>query len=86
MWRQTETVLEETKAMNYNELCKSLGIDRDAITKACADPVSSAVGKEQLYFQQYIGKREKPPIEDVSHLVDEYGQTISRRLRKKPHV
>jgi hypothetical protein len=73
--------------MSYDELCKSLGIDREAITKACADPVSIAVGKEQRYFQNVIGPRVKsPPIEDVSRLVDEYGQEISKRLRKPPNT
>lgn len=70
--------------MSYDELCKSLGIDREAITKACADPVNTAVGKETRYFQDNIGKRYKPPIEDLSRFVDNYGQSISRRLRKSP--
>ena len=68
--------------MNLEDRYKSLGIDREAITKACADPVSAAVGKERDYFQINMGKRYKPPIEDVSHLVDEYGQNMSKRLRK----
>lgn len=70
--------------MTLEDRYKSLGIDREAITKACADPVSIAVGKEQERFQKPIGKRYKPPIEDLSRLVDEYGQTISKRLRKLP--
>jgi hypothetical protein len=69
--------------MNLEDRYKSLGIDREAITKACADPVSTAVGKEQLYFTKYLGKRYKPPIEDLSRLVNEYGQNMSKRLRKK---
>lgn len=70
--------------MTLEDRYKSLGIDRDAITRACADPVSTAVGKEQEYFQTYIGPRVKPPIkEDLSRYVDAYGQTISKRLKKK---
>ena len=69
--------------MNYQDLCKSLGIDREAITKACAAPESTSVGKEPLYFQLHIGPRVKPPTEDLSRLVDEYGQTISKRLKNK---
>lgn len=68
--------------MNYNELCKSIGIDRDAITKACADPVKASITKENRTFKVNIGKRYKPPIEDVSRLVDDYGQKMSKRLRK----
>lgn len=71
--------------MTYDELCKSIGIDREAITKACADPISIAVGKEPRYFQLNVGPRVKaPPIEDVSRLIDQYGQEISRRNRKHP--
>lgn len=69
--------------MTYEERCKLLGIDREAITKACEVPTSTAVGKEPLYFTRNVGRRHKPPMEDVSHLVDAYGQTISKRLRKK---
>lgn len=70
--------------MNLEDRYKSLGIDRKAITKACADPVSTAVTKEPTYFQLNIGPRVKaPPIEDVSHLVDEQGQAMAKRLRKK---
>lgn len=70
--------------MTLEDRYKSLGIDREAITKACADPPSTSVGKEPLYFQLHIGPRVKPPTEDLSRLVDEYGQTISKRLRKPP--
>ena len=69
--------------MTYTELCKSLGIDREAITKACADPVSTAVGKEQRYFQDTIGERIKPPIEeDLSRFVSKMGQKMARNRRK----
>jgi len=70
--------------MTYDELCKSIGIDREAITKACADPVSIAVGKEPRYFQINVGPRVKdPPIkEDMSKYIDQYGQEISNRMRK----
>ena len=68
--------------MSYSELCKSLGIDRDAITARCIEPTSAAVGREREYFRDNIGPRVKPPMEDVSHLIDPYGQTISKRLRK----
>lgn len=71
--------------MTYNELCKSLGIDREAITKACADPVSISVGKEQRYFKPDLVNRHKPPIkEDLSRLIDAYGQRMSKLLRKPP--
>ena len=69
--------------MNYNDLCKSLGIDREAITKACADPVSASVGKEQTYFQHNIGERVRPPIEeDLSRFVSKMGQKMARNRRK----
>jgi hypothetical protein len=69
--------------MSYSELCKSLGIDREAITKRCEEPTSTAVGREKEYLKQNIGRRVKPPMEDVSHLIDPYGQTISKRLKKQ---
>mgnify|MGYP001617718200 FL=1 len=70
--------------MNLEDRYKSLGIDRDAITRACADPVSTSVGKEQECFQKPIGKRYKPPIEeDLSRFAAAHGKTISKRLRKK---
>jgi hypothetical protein len=69
--------------MSYSELCKSLGIDREAITKALDVPTSTSVGREKEYFRDNIGPRVKPPMEDVSHLIDPYGQTISKRLKKK---
>lgn len=67
---------------SYEDLCKSLGIDRPAITAALDVPTSTAVGKEKLYLHDNIGKRIRPPMEDISHLIDPYGQTISKRLRK----
>jgi hypothetical protein len=69
--------------MSYSELCKSLGIDREAITKRCEEPTSTAVGREKEYLKQIIGRRGKPPMGDVSRLVVPYGQTISKRLKKK---
>jgi hypothetical protein len=69
--------------MTLEDRYKSLGIDREAITKACADPVSTAVTKEPTYFQLHIGPRVKaPPIEDMSRFIDEEGQRMSKRLRK----
>jgi len=69
--------------MSYEDLCKSLGIDREAITQQCMEPASAAVGHEREYLSDRIGQRVKPPTEDVSHLIPPYGQTISKRLRKK---
>lgn len=70
--------------MSYEERFKQLlGIDRSVITERCAEPASTAVGKEKEHFSDRIGPRVKPPIEDVSHLIDPYGQTISKRLKKK---
>ena len=70
--------------MTYEERFKELlGIDRGDITAALEVPTSTAVGKEREYFRDNIGPRVKPPMEDVSHLIDPYGQTISKRLRKK---
>lgn len=69
--------------MSYAERFKELlGIDRDAITAALDVPTSTAVGKEREYLRDNIGPRVKPPMEDVSHLIDPYGQRISQRLRK----
>lgn len=68
---------------SYEELCKSLGIDRQAITASLEVPTSTAVGTEKTYLRHNIGPRVKPPMEDVSHLIDPYGQRISKRLRKK---
>lgn len=68
--------------MTYDDLCKSLGIDREAITKACADPVSTSVGKEQTYFTDKIGERIKPPMDDLSRFVSKMGQKMARNRRK----
>lgn len=69
--------------MSYAERFKELlGIDRDTITQQCMEPTSTAVGKEPEYLRDNIGPRVKPPTEDCSHLIDPYGQTISKRLRK----
>lgn len=69
--------------MTYEQRFKELlGIDREAITSALEVPTSTAVGTEKTYFRDNIGPRVKPPMEDVSHLIDPYGQRISKRLRK----
>jgi len=70
------------QALNYDELCKSIGIDREAITKACADPVNTSVCKEPMYFRKNMGKRYKPPIEDLSRFVSPLGQRVAQKLRK----
>ena len=41
--------------MSYEDLCKSLGIDREAIAKQCENPNSTAVGQEKEYLKQNIG-------------------------------
>lgn len=69
--------------MSYDELCKSIGIDREAITKTCAGPVSGAIGKEPDVARQKMGKRIKRPLEDWSHLVSGYGRNISDKLKSK---
>lgn len=69
--------------MSYEELCKSLGIDREAITKACAEPPSIAVGKEPGFSHRPVGQRVKPPIEDLSRFVSKMGQKVARKLRKR---
>lgn len=68
--------------MSYYDLCKSLGIDREAITRACADLPNIAVGKEPAFFTKTIGSRYNPPIEDLSRFVSKMGQKVSRKLRK----
>ena len=69
--------------MNLEDRYKSLGIDREAITKACADPVSASVGKEVSYFTDKIGDRVRPPIEeDLSRFVSKMGQKMARNRRK----
>jgi hypothetical protein len=60
-----------------------MSIDREAITKRCDEQTKTPVGREKEYLKQNIGRRVKPPMEDVSHLIDPYGQTISKRLKKK---
>lgn len=70
--------------MSYEDLCKSIGIDRDAITKACADPLNGAIGREPDTKRQNVGERIKRPLEDWSHLVSGYGRNISDKLRSKP--
>ena len=70
--------------MNLEDRYKSLGIDREAITKACADPPSASVGKEPLYFQLNIGPRYKPPLtEDLSRFTNKTAQKNARQPRKK---
>lgn len=69
--------------MNYSDLCKSIGIDRDEITKKCADPVNPQICKEPLYFTKKIGPRHRPPTgEDLSHMVSKPARQISDKLRK----
>lgn len=70
--------------MNYDDLCKSLGIDREAISKTAVGPVSGSIGKELDVKRQKMGKRIKRPLEDWSHLVSGYGRNISDRLKSKP--
>jgi hypothetical protein len=71
--------------MSYAERFKELlGIDRDSITQQCMEPANAGVGHEKEYLRETIGPRVKPPMEDVSHLIDAYGQTISKRLRNVP--
>ena len=58
--------------MTYNDLCKSLGIDRDAITKSCTEPLlNHAVGREREVFKEKVGPRVPPTIkqEDLSRFV-----------------
>ena len=70
--------------MNLEDRYKSLGIDREAITKACADPVSTAVTKEPTYFQLHIGPRYKPPLtEDLSRFTNKIAQKNARQPRRK---
>jgi hypothetical protein len=69
--------------MTYEDRCKSLGIDREAITKACADPESTAVGKERDYLTKAIGTRVKPLMEDLSRFVSKMGQKVAGKLRKR---
>ena len=72
--------------MTYDELCKSLGIDREVITKACADPLNGAICKEKGIWGVPMGKRVQTNRvdEDVSHLVTPLARRISNRLRAKP--
>lgn len=70
--------------MNYDELCKSIGIDRGAITKACADPPNTAIRKEPYYLKRKIGQRVNPPPgADLSHLVSKTARQIASKLRRK---
>ena len=69
--------------MSYEARFKELlGIDRQSITEALQETTNVAGRKEKTYLTEKIGKRVKPPMEDISHLIDPYGQTISKRLRK----
>jgi hypothetical protein len=70
--------------MTYADLCKSLGIDREAITKACEEPKNHAVGREREVFMERVGKRVKPTAmeEDLSRFVSKMGQKVAGKLRK----
>ena len=68
----------------YEEKLKELGIDRQAITRVCADPVNNAIGKEPIYLSENIGVRIQPAgmvREDLSHLVSERGRASARLNR-----
>ena len=70
--------------MTLEDRYKSLDIDREAITKACADPPSTSVSKEPHYFTKTIGERIKPPIEeDLSRFVSKMGQKMALNRRKQ---
>ena len=78
--------------MTYEEKLKELGIDREAIARACADPVNTAIVQEPSFLTprsskgaHIVGKRIRPPgtlDEDLSHLVSPRGR-ISAELNKK---
>ena len=75
----------------YEEKLKELGIDREEITRRCADPVNTAIVQESTYLRPVdknglpIGKRERPADvvdQDLSHLVSPRGR-ISAELNRK---
>lgn len=72
--------------MNYAELCQSIGIDREAIAKACAEPRNHALSQEPERLSRAIGPRIKPPVEDLSHCVSVKGQKVANKLRKRSYV
>lgn len=62
--------------MNYDELCKSLGIDREAIRNACDVPVTGAIGREPGNPKKIGLRFHRPLNEDLSHLNGENGRKI----------
>ncbi len=74
--------------MSYDDLCKKLGIDRAAITKAVEEPKNQSVkvGKEGSLWRVPMGKRVQTNRvdEDMSHLVTPLARKISNKLKAKP--
>ena len=78
--------------MTYEEKLKALGIDREAITKACEGPVNPVISREKDYYPEgafingrlKFGPRQRPqiPQEDLTYLNPERGNTTSQRNRK----
>ena len=70
---------------SYEELCRSLGIDREAITKAVAGPEKGSINNEAACWRKPMGKRLKPAIEDedLSHLVSPLARKIANKLKAK---
>jgi len=78
---------------SYEEKLKELGIDREAITKKCADPVNPVICREADYMPDSViingrvrfGPKQKlPPIkaEEVQHLIYDKGQKMRERNQK----
>jgi hypothetical protein len=73
--------------MSYEDLCKNLGIDREAITKAATEPSNGAITQEKGLWRVPMGKRILAPDrkdEDVSHLVSPLARRIANKLKAKP--
>lgn len=78
--------------MTYEQKLKELGIDREEITRRCAEPVNTAIVQEPSYLTEQsqaghhrVGKRHRPIgtlEEDLSHLISARGR-VSAALNKK---
>jgi hypothetical protein len=70
--------------MTYEDLCKSIGIDRDKIKKS-GHPGKTPVVKEPAYLAPRGTPRvRRPPGEDLSHLVTPLARKIADKLKGKP--
>jgi len=77
---------------SYEEKLKELGIDREAITKKCADPEKISICKEPTYLVPSrkgkipnLGPKQKSPglvQEDLSHLICAQGQKMRERNQR----